>query len=260
MAERKMQVEVMRYDPDRDTVPRYETFSVDCDPDWVVLDALNKIKDDMDDSLSFRWSCHMAVCGSCGMMVNGEPVLGCKTFIRDFPEKIRVEPLENFPVERDLVIDMDGFMEKLNSVKPYVIPKEPKSIEQGDYLQSPTQLKASKQCSMCINCLCCYAACPQVALNDDFIGPAALALAHRYNLDNRDVGRSAREDIVARQAHVQWTPAERVLRAQQRARVGVPGDQRPVAEQVPHAFLTPARERREHVIGVGRRFARALEA
>lgn len=197
MAERKMQVEVMRYDPDRDTAPRYETYAVDCDPDWVVLDALNKIKDDLDDSLSFRWSCHMAVCGSCGMMVNGEPVLGCKTFVRDFPDKIRVEPLENFPVERDLVVDMDGFMEKLNSVKPYIIPKEPKSLDQGEYLQTPTQLKAYKQFSMCINCLCCYAACPQVGLSEEFIGPAALALAHRYNQDSRDVGRSAREDIVA---------------------------------------------------------------
>ena len=197
MQTRQIEFEVLRYNPDADTEPRFETFSVPCDPDWVVLDAVNYIKDHVDDSLSYRWSCHMAVCGSCGMMVNGEPVLSCKTFVRDLPDKIRVEPLANFPIERDLVIVQDSFVEKLESVKPYIIPKEEKALEAGEYLQSPLQLKAYKQYSMCINCLCCYAACPQVALSEDFIGPAALALAHRYNMDSRDGGRKAREDVVA---------------------------------------------------------------
>ncbi len=197
MNERSVELEILRYDPERDDEPRFQTYRVPCQEDWVVLDAVNYVKDELDRSLSYRWSCHMAVCGSCGMMINGEPMLSCKTFIRDQPDKIRIEPLANFPIERDLVVVMDDFMDKLGSVKPYLVPLEKKSIDGGSYLQSPAQLKKFKQYTLCINCTLCYAACPQYAHNEGFAGPAALALAHRYNLDSRDVGRSAREDVVA---------------------------------------------------------------
>ena len=196
MVDRQIQFEILRYNPDADSEPYWQSYTVPCDRDWVVLDAVNWIKDNVDESLSFRWSCHMAVCGSCGMMVNGEPTLSCKAFLRDYPDTIRVEALANFPIERDLVVVLDGFMEKLNSVKPYIIPKEERTVEDGTYTQTPLELKAFKQYSMCMNCMLCYAACPQMALDEAFIGPAALALAHRYNLDSRDVGRSAREDII----------------------------------------------------------------
>ena len=193
---RVIEVEILRYDPDKDEAPYYETYKVPCEEEWVVLDAVNYIKDNIDRTLSYRWSCHMAVCGSCGMMVNGVPTLSCNSFVRDMPDKIRIDPLENFPVARDLVVDMDGFVEKLTSVKPYIVPAE--DIAAGDtYTQMPHQLQDFQQYTHCINCLLCYSACPQIALNDNFVGPAALALAHRYNLDSRDVGRSAREDVVA---------------------------------------------------------------
>ena len=97
-------IEVLRYDPDKDSEPHFQTFTVPYVEHWVVLDALTHIKDEIDQSLTFRWSCHMAVCGSCGYTVNGVPHLGCKTFIRDYyPDKVRVEPLANFPIVRDLV-------------------------------------------------------------------------------------------------------------------------------------------------------------
>lgn len=197
MSLRTVELEIMRYDPEKDSEPRFQTFSVPCEEDWVVLDAVNYVKDNLDRTLSYRWSCHMAVCGSCGMMINGEPSLSCKTFIRNMPDKIRIEPLANFPIERDLVVVMDDFMNKLASVKPYLVPKEQKAVEDGSYLQSPAQLKKFKQYTLCINCTLCYAACPQYAHQDAFVGPAALALAHRYNQDSRDVGRSVREDVVA---------------------------------------------------------------
>ncbi len=190
-------LEVMRYRPEQDNEPVFQSYSVPCEDHWVVLDALNYVKDEIDRTLSFRWSCHMFVCGSCGMMINGEPMLACKVFVRDLGSTIRIEPLNNFPIERDLVVVMDDFMEKLESVRPYIVPKEEKSVAEGEYLQTPAQLKAFKQYTMCINCLCCYAACPQYGLDPGFIGPAALALAHRYNADNRDAGRKAREDVVA---------------------------------------------------------------
>jgi fumarate reductase iron-sulfur subunit len=197
VSERTIELEVLRYDPDQDEAPRFQTYTVPCREDWVVLDAINYVKDELDRTLSYRWSCHMAVCGSCGMLIDGEPALSCHTFLRDCADKIRVEPLPNFPVERDLVVVMDDFMEKLDSVKPYIVPKEEKDIDDGEYLQTPAELAKFKQYTACINCLLCYSACPQYALNDAFVGPAALALAHRYNLDSRDVGRSAREDVVA---------------------------------------------------------------
>jgi fumarate reductase iron-sulfur subunit len=188
----------MRYEPERATEPRLQRYAVPYHEDWVVLDALNYIKDNLDGTLSYRWSCHMAICGSCGMMINGEPKLACHAFLRDYRGRlIRVEPLEHFPIERDLVIVMDGFMDKLGSVKPYLIPAKEKPVSEGEYLQTPLQLMAFKQYTLCINCLLCYAACPQCGLNDEFVGPAALALAHRYNLDSRDSGKERRADVVA---------------------------------------------------------------
>jgi len=198
MSTRTVQIEVLRYRPEQDSKPFFQTYTVPCEEEWVVLDALNYIKDELDRSLSFRWSCHMFVCGSCGYKIDGEPKLGCKAFVRDYGSKIRVEPLDNFPIERDLVVVIDDFVEKLESIKPYIIPKEEKPVSAGEFIQTPAQLKSFKQYSMCINCLLCYSACPQYGLTEqEFIGPAALALAHRYNMDSRDVGRKAREDVVA---------------------------------------------------------------
>jgi fumarate reductase iron-sulfur subunit len=140
MSARTVELEILRYDPEQDDVPRYQTYTVPYREDWVVLDAINYVKDELDRTLSYRWSCHMAVCGSCGMVIDGEPVLACHTFLRDYPEKIRIEPLQNFPVERDLVVVMDDFIDKLGSVKPYVVAKEERDIDDGEYLQTPAEL------------------------------------------------------------------------------------------------------------------------
>ena len=193
-----LELEILRFQPETDSEPHFQSYLVPCEEDWVVLDAVNYVKDHMDSSLSHRWSCHMAVCGSCGMMIDGEPRLACKTFVRDFEKKkIRLEPLANFPIERDLVVVLDDFMEKLKRVKPYIIRDESQALEEGEYLQTPAQLKKFKQYTQCINCCCCYSACPEYALKPHFIGPAALALAHRYNQDSRDCGAREREEVVA---------------------------------------------------------------
>ena len=199
MAEKRATLEVFRYSPEGDAdgaapeTGRFQTYEVPYHDNWVVLDALNWIKDNVDGTLTYRWSCRMGVCGSCGMMVNGVPKLTCAAFLRDYhPRPIRVEPLTYFPVERDLVIRMDGFIEKLKSVKPWLIREEEKPIEEGEYRQSPGELAKFKQYSMCINCMLCYAACPVVGVEEDFIGPAAIALAQRYNLDSRDEGAAER--------------------------------------------------------------------
>ncbi|CCQ75196.1 succinate dehydrogenase/fumarate reductase iron-sulfur subunit [Magnetospira sp. QH-2] len=197
MSERQITLEVLRYRPESDSEPVFQSYSVPCQEEWVVLDALNYVKDHLDRTLSYRWSCHMAVCGSCAMVINDEPMLSCKAFLRDLPDHIRVEPLHNFPIERDLMISLDDFMAKLKSVKPYLVPKQPVTEPDGTYKQSSAQLNKFKSFAMCINCMACYSVCPQYALNEGFAGPAALALAHRYNADSRDEGRSVREDVVA---------------------------------------------------------------
>jgi len=191
-------LEVARYRPEREREPTFQTYEVPFRKDWVVLDALNYIKDRLDGSLSYRWSCRMGVCGSCGMMVNGEPKLTCATFLSDdMPRPVRVEPLRYFPVVRDLVIEMTDFMVKLKSVKPWIVREKEKPLSEGEYLQTPEQLDVYKQFSMCINCMLCYAACPVYALDTHFIGPAAIALAQRYNRDSRDQGSDDRLDILS---------------------------------------------------------------
>lgn len=197
MAEETIVLRVQRYRPEQDAQPYFQEYEVPFRQDWVILDALNWIKEYKDGTLSFRWSCRMGVCGSCGMMVNGRPRLTCNTFLREFyPNPITVEPLVNFDIERDLVICMDTFIEKLKKVKPWIIRKEVKSPEEGPYSQTPAQLYRYKQFSMCINCMLCYAACPVVGMHPEFIGPAALALGVRYLLDSRDQGWDERMDEV----------------------------------------------------------------
>ncbi|MGQ0551501.1 MAG: succinate dehydrogenase/fumarate reductase iron-sulfur subunit [Armatimonadota bacterium] len=198
MADPTITLEVMRYRPGRDDSPVFQAYAVPYREDWVVLDALNHIKDQIDGTLTYRWSCRMGVCGSCGMMINGVPKLSCAAFLKEYyPSPVRVEPLANFPIARDLVIVLDDFMEKLTAVKPWIIRDDERPTSDGEYRQTPTELYRYKQFSMCINCMLCYAACPVYALEPRFVGPAAIALAARYNLDSRDQGRSEREEIVA---------------------------------------------------------------
>ena len=195
--EETITLEVARYRPEQDERPTFQLYQVPYRQEWVVLDALNYLKDHVDGTLSYRWSCRMGICGSCGMMVNGVPKLTCAAFLRDYyPRPIRVEPLANFPVERDLVIVLDDFMEKLQAVKPWIIRDKESPLEEGEYRQTPGQRADYEQYSMCINCMLCYAACPVYQHEEEFLGPAVLALAQRYNLDSRDQGSSQRNELV----------------------------------------------------------------
>jgi fumarate reductase iron-sulfur subunit len=191
-------MQVARYRPEQESEVTFDEYEVPCPREWVVLDGLNYIKDNLDGTLSYRWSCRMGICGSCGMTVNGEPKLTCATFLADYGRgPVRVEPLRNFPVIRDLVIEMGDFLGKLSSVKPWIVRDEEKPLDEGEYLQTPEQLDDYKQYSMCINCMLCYAACPIYGLDPGFVGPAAIALAQRYNLDSRDEGSAERLAVLS---------------------------------------------------------------
>ncbi len=189
---------VARYRPEQENAPTFDDYDVPLRKDWAVLDGLNYIKDELDGTLSFRWSCRMGICGSCGATVNGEPKLTCATFLTDLaPGPVRIEPLANFPVIRDLVVELTDFMSRLGKVTPWLVREEERPVEDGEYLQTPAQLEEYKQFSMCINCMLCYSACPVYALDPTFLGPAAIALAQRYNLDSRDEGGRTRLTVLS---------------------------------------------------------------
>ena len=178
-------LQVARYRPEQQSDITFDEHEVPCPKDWVVLDGLNHIKDRLDGSLSYRWSCRMGICGSCGMTVNGEPKLTCATFLADYePGPIRIEPLRNFPV------------------KPWLVRAVEKPLADGEYRQTPEELDEYKPFSMCINCMLCYSACPIYALDPKFIGPAIIALAQRYNLDNRDEGAPERLEVLSEHAGI----------------------------------------------------------
>lgn len=186
-------IEVQRYRPDTDPAPKLQSFEVPWTNETSVLDALNYIKANLDPTLAFRWSCRMAICGSCGYMLNGQPKLGCEQFVRNYaPGPLRIEPLANHSIERDLIVDLEPFMNKLEAVKPYVI-EGGKRLNGPGNLQTPAQMAAYHQYAMCINCMLCYAACPQVGLASEFLGPAAITAAIRYNKDSRDFGKDERQ-------------------------------------------------------------------
>ncbi|GAA2883660.1 succinate dehydrogenase iron-sulfur subunit [Streptosporangium fragile] len=189
---------VTRYRPESEAEPTAREYEIPLRKEWSVLDGLNHIKDHLDGTLSYRWSCRMGVCGSCGVTVDGEPKLACATFLEGYaPGPVRVEPLSNFPVVRDLVVDIGDFMRKLPRVRPWLVRPEGEPQAEGEYLQLPAERAEYEQFSMCINCMLCYAACPVYGLDQEFIGPAAAALAQRYNLDSRDRGASARMDVLS---------------------------------------------------------------
>lgn len=189
-------IKVKRYLPEPTPRSFYQEYEVKYHPKMFVLDALNYVRDRLDGSLAFRWSCRMGVCGSCGALVDGIPKLTCATPIPTTRKKVAIEPLNNFPVQKDLVVNLDDFVEKLGRIEPWIIRERERAIEEGEYSQKPSELESYEQFSACINCMLCYAACPVYATDKEFIGPAAAALGYRYNLDSRDEGKATRLNLL----------------------------------------------------------------
>ncbi|MCS7142964.1 MAG: succinate dehydrogenase iron-sulfur subunit [Aigarchaeota archaeon] len=188
-------LKVYRFDPTSGKPPTYKRYSVPITERETVLDALLYVKEHQDATLSLRFSCRMAVCGSCGMLIDGLPRLACYTQISELDtDEIEVRPMSNYPIVRDLVVDMSGFFEKHRSVMPWLIRRDVREQNQPtkQYLQSDEQLLEYLQFSYCIKCGLCYAACPVVTAMDEFLGPQALAQLYRYIRDSRDEGATER--------------------------------------------------------------------
>lgn len=174
---------------------RHDRFQVPKKKISTVLEGLTYISENLDGTLAFRHSCRMEICGSCSMSINGKPRMACSTIADSLnSEVIRVSPLPHYEVIKDLVVDIDPFFEKYKSVKPYIIRKDEEEHNK-ELLQTPEQFKLYEQYSMCIKCGLCLAACPISGSDENYIGPAALAAALRYNLDSRDQGSHVRLDI-----------------------------------------------------------------
>lgn len=188
-------LKIQRYDP-ATGIKKLNEYKVSTSNDMTVLDAVNLIKDQHDPSLSHRWSCRMGMCGSCGANVNGKPVLMCTTFCRDLKQPIVITPMKNFPVVKDLVVDTDDAMNKFRQALPYFDRAKAKINPNDEYLQTPQQIEKFKQASQCIKCMLCYSACPVYGMDKKFIGPAAGALAYRYQADSRDTAKEKRLDAV----------------------------------------------------------------
>lgn len=156
----------------------------------TVLDLLVKIKEELDPTLSFRYSCRMAICGSCGMVINGLPRLACQTLVGDLGDSyIKIEPMWNHRVIKDLVVDLEPDFEKVRIVKPYII-RDLREIyeEDKEFGQRPEDLEKYYNFAYCIQCGICMAACPIVGSNEKFLGPMALNAAYRWSADSRDRG------------------------------------------------------------------------
>jgi succinate dehydrogenase / fumarate reductase iron-sulfur subunit len=164
----------------------------------TVLDGLHYIKENLDATLAWRYSCRMGVCGSCGMLLNGRPTLACNTQILHIATAdLTVGPLPNFDIVRDLVPDLTTMLDKHRTLKPYVTRADEDEINDpaGEFYQSPEELEAYLQFTYCIKCGCCMAACPTLATDVRYLGPMPLAAAQRYNRDTRDDGRRERSKL-----------------------------------------------------------------
>lgn len=181
---------IFRFDPDRDKEPRYREYQVECPKGSTVLDALNQIKWKQDGTLSYRRSCRHGICGSCAMTINGKNNLACESQVENLKGIIWVEPLRSFPIIKDIIVDMDPFLEKLKAIKPYFIAGTPPTDKER--LQSPEERKLLDGSYECILCGCCTSSCPSFWADKDFLGPAALLKAYRFIFDSRDEGTQER--------------------------------------------------------------------
>jgi len=194
---KKVKFKILRFDPSTSRSLRQDSFEVPVKKGTTVLDALNYIKENLDSSVAWRFSCRMGVCGSCGMFINGFPRLACNTQVLELKrDVIDVKPLPNFDTIKDLVPDLAVLFEKHKAVRPYTLRKDMSEVENpsGEFFQTTQELERYLQFTYCIKCGLCMAACPTVATDKKYLGPQPLTQAHRYNTDSRDDGRNERKD------------------------------------------------------------------
>lgn|SRR5450759_413836 len=193
----KITLKLYRFDPEKDTDPHYDHFSLDVDPTERILDLLETIKGYHDGALAYRRSCAHGVCGSDAMRINGHNALACKVLIRDLhTDQITIEPMLGLRVLKDLIVDMEPFFAHYRSVMPYLINDEPLPEDGKERLQSIEEQERFEDSTRCILCAACTTSCPTFWSNGEYVGPAAIVNAHRFIFDSRDRGAAERLRIL----------------------------------------------------------------
>jgi succinate dehydrogenase / fumarate reductase iron-sulfur subunit len=196
-AANKREFRIYRYDPADGQNPSVDTYTIDmdeCGP--MVLDALIKIKNEIDPTLSFRRSCREGICGSCAMNIDGKNSLACLQAVDDCNGTVSIYPLPHQPVVRDLVTDLTNFYAQYASVKPWLESRTPPPPD-SERLQSKEDQEKINEPSACILCACCSTSCPSYWWNSDrYLGPAALLQAYRWIVDSRDESTGERLDAL----------------------------------------------------------------
>jgi succinate dehydrogenase / fumarate reductase iron-sulfur subunit len=176
---------IFRYDPIKDEYPYFQDFFYETEEKKSLLEALMEIRNEQDSTLSFRYSCREAICGSCAMVINGNFDLACRAEIQKLESSlIVIEPLPNLEIQKDLVVDMEPFWDAVYKVRPFLYPD--KKIPRDGYRIEEKEMEKIFQYINCIMCGCCYSACPVASRNERYLGPAALAKLYRFVKDPRD--------------------------------------------------------------------------
>ena len=191
-----VQLRIRRYNPEVDAEPHWEEYAVTAEPSDRVLDLLHQVKWYQDGTLTFRRSCAHGVCGSDAMLINGRNRLACEYLVKDAGPKISVEPIGGMGVLKDLLVDMEPFMDKYRKVLPYLVNDDVPD-DGKERRQSPADRELYEDTSKCILCAACTTACPVFWTNPDYVGPAAIVNAHRFIFDSRDTAHDERLEIMA---------------------------------------------------------------
>lgn len=192
---RLLTVRIKRFNPEADTEPHWQEFKAEAEPWDRVLDVIQKIKWDQDETLGLRRSCAHGVCGSDAMRINGMNGLACKILIKNLKSDfLTLEPILGLPVIKDLIVDMKPFFDHYKSVMPYLVNDDPPPTTER--LQSQAERARFDDTTRCILCACCTTACPPFWGDRKYVGPAAIVNAHRFIFDSRDQAAAERLEIL----------------------------------------------------------------
>jgi succinate dehydrogenase / fumarate reductase iron-sulfur subunit len=197
-----VELKVLRYNPEKDDKPHFETYEIEAEPMDRLLDCLHKIKWEADSSLALRRSCAHGICGSDAMVINGVNLLACKVLVKDLKQPITVEPIRGLKVLKDLIVDMEPFFAGYREVKPWLIEDPEEHAPERERLQSPEQRERFDDTTKCILCAACTTSCPIYWSDEMYVGPAAIVNAHRFIFDSRDAGADERLGILSQKGGV----------------------------------------------------------
>ena len=196
-------LKILRFDPEKDSKPHFERYSMDVEPTERILDLLEHVRGYQDGTLAYRRSCAHGVCGSDAMRINGRNRLACKILVRDLKTAdVTIEPLLGLRVIKDLIVDMDPFFRRYEEVMPYLVNDEPLPADGKERLQSPAEQERFEESTRCILCAACTTSCPTFWADNTYVGPAAIVNAHRFIFDSRDRAAAERLKILSERSGV----------------------------------------------------------